>query len=202
MTVQGNVGFEFLINRAQAQAVINDAGRADLQLPAAVDGAKIAVNIPSGVNIAYGDCPTTEEQVADANKETKQNQRTAGSNGRRYLTCVLLAEYPSPTVDTPPNLDIQQLAELGLQFTGMTPQQAHQYAQTVDWTSTLVIPIPRNAALYKQVNVDGVTGYLIQRPPDDGAEYTLVWVKNGIVYAVGGLGDGVSKAVDLANSLK
>ena len=202
ITVQDSLGFQMLIDRARAQAVIDGAGRPDLQLPASVDGAKFSVNVPAGVNLAYGECPPLEEELITAAATPTHNPRTGGSNGRLYVTCVLVAQYPSPVVDTPPNLNIQQLAELGLQFTGMSPAQAHEYAQTVDWTSTLVIPIPRNAALHKQVNVDGVTGYLIQRPLDDGPEYSLVWVKNGIVYAIGGLGDGITSAVNMANSLK
>ena len=105
-------------------------------------------------------------------------------------------------MDAPPSLDVQQLAELGLQFTGMTKEQAHAYAQTVDWTSTLVVPIPRNAAQYKPVNVDGASGYLIQRPLDDAPQYVIIWVKNGIIYAIAGVGNDTSSALAMANSLK
>lgn len=203
LTVQDSQAFQFLIDRARAQAVINEAGRNDLQLPASVDGATINVSIPAGVTAAYGsDCPITEEDAQNAIKQDKQSAHTSGSPGRRFINCVLLAEIPSPTVDTPPNLDVQQLAELGLQFTGMSAAQAHEYAQTVDWTSTLVVPIPRNGASYQKVNVDGVTGYMIQRPLDDAPEYTLIWVKGGIVFAIGGLGNGTTSALEMANSLK
>jgi hypothetical protein len=71
----------------------------------------------------------------------------------------------------------------------------------VDWTSTLVVPIPKNAATYKQLNVDGVTGTLIQRPSDDSPQFVLIWVKNGIVYAIGSAGTDSQRAVDMANSL-
>ena len=72
---------------------------------------------------------------------------------------------------------------------------------TVDWTSTLVVPIPRNAATYEQVTVDGVTGTLIQRPADDAPRFALLWVKDGIVYAISGLGTNSEKAIEMANSL-
>ncbi len=201
LTVQGGSAFEYVIDRARTQVILNEMGRGDLQLPASVDGAKITVAIPAGVTAAYGDCPLTEEQALDAKKQDKQNLRT-GSPGRLYSNCVMLAQIPSPTVDTPPNLDIQQLAEIGLQFTGMNAKQAHDYASAVDWTSTLIVPIPRNGANYQRVNVDGVTGYMIQRPLDDAPEYTLIWVKSGIIYAIGGLGNGSSTAIEMANALK
>ncbi len=49
----------------------------------------------------------------------------------------------------------------------MSAEEAAEFTSTVDWTSTLVVPIPRNAAIHEQVTVDGVTGTLIQRPSDD-----------------------------------
>jgi hypothetical protein len=84
----------------------------------------------------------------------------------------------------------------------MDAQEAHDFSQTVDWASTLVIPIPRNGASYEQVLVDGVTGNLIRRPTDDAPEYGLIWVKNGLIYAIGGLGNDWQQALDMANSLR
>ena len=50
--------------------------------------------------------------------------------------------------------------------------------------------------------MDGVTGTLIQRPADDAPQFVLLWVKDGIVYSIGGLGANSQKALDLANSLR
>jgi hypothetical protein len=126
---------------------------------------------------------------------------TSGSPGRLYVDCIILAQIPSPEVSAPDSLDVAKLAQIGLEFTGMTPEQAKEFTSTVDWTSTLLVPIPKNAASYQQVTVDGVTGTLIERPSDDAPQFALLWVKNGIVYAVGGLGSNSSKALEIANSL-
>ncbi|MGE5140474.1 MAG: DUF4367 domain-containing protein, partial [Rudaea sp.] len=67
---------------------------------------------------------------------------------------------------------------------------------------TLVIPVPRNGASYEKVNVDGVTGYLIKRPVDDVPGYALVWVKDGIIYAISGMTNDSATALQMANSLK
>ncbi len=193
LIVDSGMAFQLKIDRAQAQALIDESGRKDLQLPASVDGAVVAVDVPASVSAGYGTCP----------KPTKpQDPDMRGSAGRLYADCVIFVQMPSPTVSTPPDVDLAQLAELGLQFTGMTAQQARDYSQTVDWTSTLVIPIPQNGATYKQVPVDGVTGYLIQRPADDAPEYALVWAKDGMVYAIGALGADSAKALAMANALK
>ncbi len=197
LTVQGNSAFQFTINRARAQALLDQLGTTQIKLPASLDGALIKVTIPSAVAAGYGDCPKL-----DATQDKTAPAANRQSSSRTVFNCIILTQIPSPTVDTPPNLDVQQLAELGLQFTGMTKDQAHAYAQTVDWTSTLVVPIPRNAAQYKQVTVDGVQGYLIQRPLDDAPQYALVWVKGGIIYAIGGTGADTATALDMANALK
>ncbi len=191
--VQDGSAFQAVVDRARAQALLDDAGLTDLKLPASLDGATIKVDIPAGVTAGYGDCPKLDEVNSTGDK---------GSPARRMANCVLLAEIPSPSVNAPSDLDIQQLAEIALQFTGMSAKQAHDFSQTVDWTSTLVIPIPRNGSTYKQVAVDGVTGYLIQRPANDMPEYALVWLKNGVIYAIAGYGSDTAGALAMGNSLK
>jgi hypothetical protein len=191
--VLGSGAFTLTIDRAKAQAVLDEAGRSDLVLPDSVDGKKVSVSIPASVSAGYGTCP--RPQVDGSSDEP-------GLPGRRYPDCVILSEIPSPTVDAPADLDVSQLAQLGLEFTGMTPDEAAGFASTVDWTSTLVVPIPKNAAVYEQVSVDGVTGTLIQRPADDAPQFALLWVKDGIIYTISGLGTNSQAAIDMANSLQ
>jgi hypothetical protein len=129
---------------------------------------------------------------------------TSGSPGRVYKDCIILAQIPSPEVSAPASLDIAKLAQIGFEFTGMSPEEAAEFTSTVDWTSTLVVPIPRDAASYQQISVDGVTGVLIERTVEDGDDaprFALFWVKDGIIYTIGGLGDNVQKALEIANSL-
>jgi hypothetical protein len=186
--------YTFKIDRAKAQALLDEAGRSDLLLPASIDGQNISITIPAGVSAAYGTCPAPKDGDSE-------NPLGGGSTGRRYADCILLAEIPSPTVSAPAEVNVAQLAQIGLEFTGMTSTEAAAFTGSVDWTSTLVIPIPRNAATYKQVSVDGVTGTLIQRPVDDAPQFSLIWVKDGIIYAIGGLGSNSDQAIQMANSL-
>ncbi len=192
-TVQDGAAFEVTLDRARAQVILDASGRSDLQLPASLDGAQIGVVIPSAVTVAYGGCPTDDLDEA-APAETDRAARRS---------CVLLAQVPSPTVDAPPDLDLAALAELGLQFTGMSAEEAHAFSQTVDWTSTLVVPIPSNAADYEQVSVDGVSGTLIYSAAEDGAPQrsVVMWVKDGIIYALSAYGD-TAQTLELANSIQ
>jgi hypothetical protein len=195
ISVVGASAFTFNVNRTKAQALLDEAGRSDLRLPASIDGALVSVKIPAAVSVDYGTCP------APSTDESGIDLSAGGSAGRRYPDCVILAEIPSPTVTATPSLDVAQLAQIGLEFTGMTSDQAAAFTKTVDWTSTLVIPIPKNAATYEQVNVDGVVGTLIQRPADDAPEFGLLWVKGGDIYGISGLGSDSQRAIQMANSL-
>lgn len=191
LNVRGGFAFKFTADRTKAQALLEEAGRSDLVLPQSIDGAVISVTIPASVQADYGSCPDPKEE--DSVHLT--------SRSRENPDCVILAEMPSPTVNAPADLDVAQLAQIGLEFTGMTSDEAAAFTQSVDWTSTLVIPIPINAATYEQVPVDGVTGTLIQRPSDDAPQFVLIWIKDGIVYAIGGLGTDSQQALDMANSM-
>jgi hypothetical protein len=191
LSVQNEAAFDFTVDRTKAQAVLDEAGRSDLVLPQEIDGSVISVKVPASVRADYGTCPDPTASESYGN----------GSPGRKYADCTILAEIPSPTVNAPANVDVAQLAQMGLEFTGMTSDQAKAFTDSVDWTSTLVVPIPKNAATYAQVQVDGVTGTLIQRPADDAPQFVLMWVKDGIVYSIGGLGSNSQQAIDMANSL-
>jgi hypothetical protein len=190
--VTDSAAFSMTVDRDKAQALLDEAGRSDLVLPEAVDGADISVTIPSSVSAAYGTCPKPEADTSE-NEDLQPN----------YRDCVILAQIPSPSVNAPASLDINQLARVGLEFTGMTPEEAIAFTGTVDWTSTLVVPIPSNAATYEQVSVDGVTGTLIQRASREGepTTFALLWVKDGIIYAVSGRGGNADQALEMANSL-
>ena len=192
--VQGSSAFTLTVDRAKAQALLNESGRSDLVLPASVDGAQISVTVPASVSVGYGTCPKPSANEATTSPDAR-------IPGRRFPDCVILTEIPSPIVDAPANLDIAQLAQLGLEFTGMSSQEAAAFSKTVDWTSTLVVPIPKNAAVNQQVAVDGTTGTLIQRPADDAPQFVLIWVKDGVIYAISGLGTDSQHAIDMANSL-
>jgi hypothetical protein len=177
--VNGGSAFEFTINRAQGQAVLDELGRSDLQLPASVDGATISADIPAGVVTSYGNCDES------------------------FRRCVELAQIPSPVVNTPAEVNLAQLAEIALQVTGMSAEQARDFSSRIDWGTTLVIPVPTDAATYKEVNVDGVTGQFITYAEDGqtATRYAVVWAKNGMVYGLSGFGTE-AEALALANSIQ
>jgi hypothetical protein len=190
--VGGQHAFHMTIDRTRLQEIFDQAGRADLLLPATLDGANVSVNVPRSIMVEYGDCP---EAHAAGTQPAPTRPRSGG-----WANCLALQEAPSPLISMPSDLNLQQLAEIGFQLAGMSATQARDLGQTIDWKSTLVLPIPRFASSYSQVTVNGVQGTLIQGSGRRGPDYVLVWVKNGIIYGLVGHGDS-SNAVALANSL-
>jgi anti-sigma factor RsiW len=192
LTVQPGGKASFKVDLAQVRALLQEMGRQDIQLPDELNGATITAVLPASVTSAFGSCKY------DAETARKTGQDPDMPRSFRNPDCQVLVQLPSPTVQTPPGLDINALGKEFLMMTGMTAQDADSFSQTIDWTTTLVIPVPTNASSQK-VQVDGVQGVFIQEP--DNNHYMLMWVKDGIVYALDGQG-GQADALAIADSLK
>jgi hypothetical protein len=115
--------------------------------------------------------------------------------------CTYLVQAPSPTVSVPPDLNMSEIAEAALELAGMSAGEARSFCQTVDWSSTLVVPIPRNSSSSETVTVDGVEGTLITETLSQGNRYSLLWIKNGVIHSLAGHGNS-SDALSLAASLR
>lgn len=185
--VEGQHAFHMAIDRERLQDALDQAGRADLILPATLEGATVSVQIPRSVETRYGNCP---REHGDEGK-----QSPAATND-----CVFLVQAPSPIINVPSDLNLQQLAETALQVSGMSPVQARQFCQAIDWKSTLILPVPRFVNSYENVDVNGAQGTLMHTSARRGPAYMLIWVKSGIIYVLSGSG-APDKAVELANSL-
>ena len=190
--VSGAHAFHMNIDRSRLQDVLDQAGRTDLILPATLDGALVTVQIPRVVEISYGNCKHTEH--SQASPPSAPAAATADP-------CLALIEAPSPVVNYPSDLNLQQLAETALQLAGMNPVQARQFCQTIDWKSTLVLPIPPMVRSSETVNINGIQGTLLHFPSHDRPSYALIWVDGGIIYNLIGWGDP-NLAVQLASSLE
>ncbi len=186
----------FDIDLQLTRAILEEIGRSDIQLPDNLDGARVQVSVDRAVTALYGNCDFDPEQAR------RQGYDPDDQSLPRLPNCTTFVQVPSPVISAPPGLDIQKIGEAFLQVMGMSAEEAAQFAQTVDWTTTLVIPIPRNGTTYKEVPVDGVMGTLITQGQEDlSDQYLLIWVKDGILYSLAGAGEGNS-ALRIANSLK
>jgi hypothetical protein len=179
--VQDRAACQMTINLSKVQDVLAEFGRSDIQLPASLDGATVAIDFPRSVMARY---------------ET-------GSSADPWSGSFMLYQTPTPTVVTPPDLNLAEIAMTCLQLAGWSAEEAQAFSQTVDWTSTLVVPIPADVTSHETVDVDGVKGTLVteshsgRRP----AKFMLLWVKQGIIYALSGYGDPAD-AISMAGTLE
>jgi hypothetical protein len=189
LTYQPAAYMKLLVDLPSLRAVLEAMGRADIQLPEELNGTTVEINFPASVTVIYGQCKAPPDP--DEQKPEMIN-----------LGCTVLVQMPSPTVTAPPGIDIAQIGEAFLQLLGLSREEAAEFSQQVDWSSTLIIPIPRSGDIsYKEVPVDGVTGTLIQNESTYYPEYTLMWIKNGMLFALTGTGNG-GEAMEIVGSLQ
>jgi hypothetical protein len=110
---------------------------------------------------------------------------------------VALMQSPSPLIEYPDEVDTAALGEAFLQVLGMEPEQAQSLAQQIDWTNTLLLPVPENVATFNEIFVDGVSG--LGLTSIDGQNSAILWQKDDIVYVLSGA--EIEYLVDLANSM-
>lgn len=178
LAVQPEMNARLTINQPEMQALL-DAFEIDVQLSPDMDGQSVTVNVPAGVIVTDACQPD--------------------SDPGEFGGCTILYQMPSPTVTAPEGLNVDKLGEAVLQLLGYSPLEARAFSQTVDWTSTLIIPIPAGEGIqHEDVNVSGVSGTLITHENEGG--YMLLWVKDGFLFGLRGPGSP-EEALEIANSI-
>jgi hypothetical protein len=156
--VQRGPAIHYEVQRSVLETLLQASGASTAGLPAA-ETITVDVDIANGVDLEY---------------------RTP--NGGRLS----LFQAPSPDVNMTEGVDMVALSETGFQFLGIPPEEAHRLATSIDWSSTLVIPLPTNAASAREVSIDGTTGLLMEGS-DEGrsrGENVLLWERDGILYGM------------------
>lgn len=175
-TVETGPAIRMEADRALTQAMLETAGVHDVVLPE-VDTVAAEVDIPTVALQKYKIGATTLE----------------------------IAQLPSPAVSMPEGIEPTVLGEAFLQLLGTPPEDARRLAQTIDWTSTFVIPLPTDAAEFREVEVDGVTGVLLEERRDARTgrrSALLLWQRDGVVYAASADNQQYSSVVDASELLR
>jgi hypothetical protein len=162
--LDGGDGY-LIIDLAAARAIVDAAGADPALLPDSLDGARVNVLAYPGVQQIWRE----EEEI-------------------------IFMQAESPLVEYPDDIDPTVLGEALLQVLGTEPREARRIAKSIDWASTLLLPIPREMVSFNEVMVDGVNGVALQ--PVDGTGSALLWQKAGKVYMLSGQG-GVEELVGL-----
>jgi hypothetical protein len=130
---------------------------------------------------------------------------------RRGDSEFVLLQSRVPSVELPPGLELAQLGELGLQMSGMSPAEARLFARTIDWRSTLLVPIPAAGGNFREVEVRGRKGLMVTGQPriknPDGStrpgrwRSVLLWADPDRVYAAAGPSHG-PEILQMAESIE
>ncbi|MBN1934976.1 MAG: DUF4367 domain-containing protein [Anaerolineae bacterium] len=181
VTVRPGVHAKMRVDLERVQDLMVELGYGRVDLPQSLDGAEVKIDMGTLVAAMYGAC---------------------GEDATR-ASCTALFQMPAPELSAPDELDIDRLGHTYLQLLGLSESEAERFSQRVDWMTTLVVPMPQMSNLnYQDVSVDGVNGTLIaSRYGKGGNEYLLTWIKDGIVYALTGVGEA-EETIKIANSMK
>ncbi|HYS00975.1 MAG TPA: hypothetical protein VET82_01340 [Candidatus Eisenbacteria bacterium] len=168
---QGNGSFTF--SAAKAEAAAQRQGKALPAMPANIDGSTLYLTVGPAV------------------------VETFGFGGGQQLPSLVIAQARVPRVQST-GVSVRQLEDYLLSQPGISPTLAAQIRAIGDPSQTLPIPIPANLATSHPVTVQGVHGVAIG--DSSGLGSAVIWVKDGVVYAVGGTLTE-AEVLQVANSL-
>jgi hypothetical protein len=155
--VMGERVMRVTANSQRLQQVMDALGINDLAVPLGLDGHIVNVRVPPVVMIRY----------------EHGNRRTR------------LFQARTPQLTLPDSINVQALGEIGLRILGLAPAEAKQFAQAIDWHSTLIVPVPPTASSFRQVNIGGHLGVLIQHQPQNQSPTSMiVWSTSDRVFAL------------------
>jgi len=104
-----------------------------------------------------------------------------------------LIQARSPEISLPTGVDLPRLGEIGLRILGLDASEARRIAASLDWRSTLLVPVPTNASSFRSVTVRGNPGLLITTTKPDGAGAdrrragtVVLWTEGERVFALRG----------------
>jgi hypothetical protein len=175
---------EFTFSADKAASAAANTGKALPKMPAGMDGVKLTVTVGPAVGEIFGDLkPSTGADVSQAN-----------------LPQLIVGKSSAPTATSSSALvTVKQLESYLLTLPGISPELAAAIRAIGDPSTTLPIPIPIEYATSSKVQVQGVQG--IALGDNTGVGSGVIWVKDGVVYAVAGT-IKQSDAINIANNLK
>ena len=184
-----------VINPAQLRTTFIQAGLGRAPAPASLAGATVAFTTPRAIRAQYGKCP---EPVANTIQAQIQGPPPPSTD---YGTCLVVTQTPATTATLPNGVDMAKLVDIAVQLSGMSPNQAQSFQVRFDWHTALSMSLPRSMRSYDTVDVAGAKGMLFNTASRRGPTYTLIWARDGTVYALAGYGSSAD-ALPLATSIR
>jgi hypothetical protein len=147
----------FEADTGNIELILDVLGIDDLTVPQALDGQSVMLHIPPIVQLGY----------------------VQGDAAR-----VSFLQARSPEVTMPAGIELPVLAEIALRIVGLEREEAFNLAWTIDWRSTLIVPVPAGEADFREVNVAGQQGLAVI--PRHDSNRVLLWGNGERVFALTG----------------
>ena len=162
--VKGQQRLRATADAGRLRQVMEALAITDLEVPDGVDGQVVDVRIPPVVMMRY---------------------ERGGNPAVEFL------QAHSPEVSLPEGINLAALGEIGLRILGLSPIEAREFAQAIDWHTTLLLPIPATATSFKQVTINGEPGVVVERVrrlPEGGRVVSngYFWSHDGQVFVLNG----------------
>lgn len=139
------------------QQVLDALGINDLAVPSGLDGQTATIHVYPSVRVSY-----------------------AAKTGH-----VLFVQARQPDAVLPAGIDLPLLAEIGLRVLGFEPNEARRFANTIDWRTTLLVPVPAAVANFHEVDIGAGKGLLIETATTARPRASqLLWSAGGSVFAL------------------
>ena len=180
--VRGDGAARVTIDTARLRSLLETLNLRDVEIPPGLDGRTVEVRVPPVVIQSY----------------------RRGEKG----PAAELMQAKSPEVTLPQGVDLARLGEIGLRIVGLSADEARRFASTIDWSSTLLVPVPAGAGSFREVEVQGQRGLMVtieeMKRPDGtrrGRQTVVLWSQADRVYGLCGNLEGVN-LLAMANSLQ
>ena len=175
----------FTADTSKLASILESLDITDVQIPSQLNGAVITVRVPPCVFATY-----------------------SRGQGKAQVAC--LTQANSPEITLPGGVFLPDLVQIGLRVAGLSTDEARRLAYSVDWHSTLMVPVPVNAASFREVELRGTKGLLIETRAGNGQQNsnqprmksgsTLLWAEGSKVYALSGTVRSI-ELLEMANAL-
>lgn len=127
------------------------------------------------------------------------NVTTYDSVQQVWADGLVLMQMASPVVEYPTDVDPAVLGGAMLRVLGVDAAAADDIARSIDWTSTMLLPVPQGMATYSDVTINGQSGVALSAI--DGSGNGVIWQSGGMLYMLSGTSP-VEQLLDYANELQ
>lgn len=121
-----------------------------------------------------------------------------GAISQNWDDGLALVQAPSPLVEYPDDVDVTALGQALLEALGMEPEAARRLSESIEWTNTLLLPIPESVATFNEVQINGSPGLALTGV--NGENTAVLWESDGMVYVLSGF--DAEALVSIANSVE